>query len=421
MFLNQSASFTIGDTWVDGQETVDSIALRASWPQLRAANFSLESFYLVVSARTGASGGDRHAVSGVHVQHCPKATDLENWEGLRQPFTPPPASPPWSSLRTPLQQPATVISAARLGAISFGAALACTLGLLASAAAALQLLRRPAPQHKRAAALDEVVTPECGEALLYPEPSATPSAEQQPARRPSGEHMRWASSDGKQRRSSEAARGAEYDVVLLYRRIDGALVDSLYDKLRLSGLRVFKAVDGFLAGRPCDAELVRVMRATPVFGAIVTLPGLRSLAAAAAGRGNALLAELLLALCLRDAGAIRLIHPLLVGPETGDEAGWSSLLAEPSYEAALAALPDAPCAATVALVDAALRNAGAGTVPPHVAALTVQEVLARVLGGAPFALACQLQDLGLYLSRQYVPPIWDAVRGRLADARSSVE
>jgi hypothetical protein len=55
--------------------------------------------------------------------------------------------------------------------------------------------------------------------------------------------------------------------------------------------------------------------------------------------------------------------------------------------------------------------------PPHIAALSVREVLlgsaaapaATGVLSAPFALACTTADLGLYVSRQYAPPMWDAV------------
>ena len=401
---NASATYSIGRTWVDGVEVMDSIALRSNWPQLRAANISLESFYIVVSARTGAIGGDRHAVSGVRVQHCPDATDLENWSGLRQPHTPPPASPPWKSPPQPSQPPAAVRGTAQLGGISFGAALACTLGVLVSVAAVLHRRRQPTLEHKRTAALDEIIMPPpYDDAWLLPEPRDEPPAKQMASPRASSELQR----SGKHRTSSDAARIAEFDVFLSYRRTDALLVDSLFDKLRLTGLRVFKDVDGFLAGQPFDAELIRIMRATPVFAPVITLPSLRDLGAAASGC-DIVLAELLAALCLRDAGAIRLIHPLLVGPET--EAGWTSLLDEPAYNAAIAALPDASSAVTVALVDLALRRAGAAPLPPHIAALSVCEAVAGVLGATPFALACPLPDLGLYVSQQYVPPIRDALR-----------
>ena len=218
---------------------------------------------------------------------------------------------------------------------------------------------------------------------------------------------------------------SDFDVFLSYRRTDAVLVDSVHDKLRLAGLRVFKDVDGFLAGQPFDAQLVRIMRAAPVFAPVVTLASLQRLGGAATQR-DAFLAELLAALCLHDAGEVCLIHPLLVGRET--DGGWASLLEDPAYEAALAALPHTASAATVSLVDSALRSAGAAPMPAHIAALTVREVLlgraaapavAGVLGGAPFALACSAADLDLHISRQYAQPMWDTVHARMPAALNS--
>ena len=209
---------------------------------------------------------------------------------------------------------------------------------------------------------------------------------------------------------------------LSYRRADALLIDSIYDKLRLAGLRVFKDVEGFMAGRPFDAELVRIMmRGLPVFAPVFTLASLQRLGAAAT-KCDAFLAEMLVALCLREAGSGCLVHPLLVGAAT--KVGWTaSLLEDPAYDAALAALPDVTSAATVALVSAALCSAGAAPMPPHIAALTVREVVlgraaAPAVAGvldAPFVLACtssSTADLGLYISRQYAQPMWDAVRKR---------
>ena len=225
--------------------------------------------------------------------------------------------------------------------------------------------------------------------------------------------------------SEHLGQPTEFDVFLSYRRADARLVDSVYDKLRLAGLRVFRDVDGFLAGQPFDAQLVRVMRGAPVFAPVVTLASLQRLGGAAT-QCDAFLAELLVALRLRDTGDVRLIHPLLMGREVAG--GWASLQEEPAYEAALAALPDAASAATVALVDSALRSAGVAPMPAHIAALSVREVLlgraaapavGGVLGGAAFALACSAADLDLHISRQYAAPMWDAVRKRAPAALSS--
>ena len=216
--------------------------------------------------------------------------------------------------------------------------------------------------------------------------------------------------------------GAPSDVVafhafLSYRRADRRLVDSIHDKLRLTGLRVIKDVDGALAGKPFDAELLRTMRSVPVFAPVITLPSLQRLGSAAV-EADAFLAELLTALYLRDSGELCLIHPLLVGRDSGE--GWGNLLNDAAYHAAIAALPDAAPAATVALVQSTLRSAGLVLLPAHLATLTVREVLlgraaapavAGVLGDAPFTLSCAYVDLGLYLSRGYTPAIWQALQG----------
>ena len=84
--------------------------LSAYGPLVRAANVTLKRFYIVVSARTGVAGdlasSDRHAVSGVRVEcPTPNTITLENWDGFPQPFTPPPASPPWRPFMPPPPQP----------------------------------------------------------------------------------------------------------------------------------------------------------------------------------------------------------------------------------------------------------------------------------------------------------------------------
>ena len=388
--LDRRGQYAVRSVWVNGTETLSPYVLVTSYQaRMRAANVTLQSFYIVVSARTGGSDGlapsDRHAVSGVRVESTNGISQVENWAGLRQPYTPPRSSPLMAS---PPQQPmssqqatSVVSRSASLGAVSFGIAFFCTLALLLGATV---LLRRRADTPKELAA---VITHE-----------SVKSAVLQPAR-----HM-WANE-------------VEFHVFLSYRRSDSRLIDSIYDKLRLSGLRVFKDVDGSLAGKPFDSELIRIIYAAPVFAPVITLAGIQRLGAAAT-QPDVFLAELLVALWLRDAGDT-LVRPLLVGTET--EAGWASLFDEPGYDAALAALPDAASATTVALVDSALRSAGFSPLPPHIAALTVREVLlgrtavpafVGVLNSAPCALACAMPDLDLYIRRQYMPPIWEAVTER---------
>jgi hypothetical protein len=225
-----------------------------------------------------------------------------------------------------------------------------------------------------------------------------------------------------------AAQEPAFHAFLSYRRADWRLVDAVQDKLRLSGLRVFKDVDGAMTGRPFDVELLLAVRSARAFAPVVTLASLQRMAGvAASAEPDTSLAEWLAALYFRDAheeacgekgGArpVQLIHPLLVGallpPRDGYPARWSSLAAEPAYAAALAALPDAVPAATVAMVDGALRRALGRPLPPRFARLTVRDIvlgrveppLVGILSGSPFALECADEDLGLY------------IRGRFASA-----
>ena len=187
-----------------------------------------------------------------------------------------------------------------------------------------------------------------------------------------------------------------------------------------------------MAGRPFDVELLAAVRSARAFAPVVTLSSLQRLAGAAAAGAAAdtSLAEWLAALYFRDAEElprprpVRIIHPLLVGqleaPPTRERAHshWLSLRDDPAYAAALAALPDAVPAATVAMLDAALRRTAGAQLPPRFAALTVRQIvcgcddaqapcgrLAGILSGAPFALACSEDDLGLYIGRRYAPAL----------------
>ena len=398
--------FVIGNVWVNGSSTLSPYAMLSAYgPLMRAANVTLKRFYIVVSARTGVAGdmapSDRHAVSAVRVEcPTPNTLTLENWDGFRQPFTPPPASPPWQPFVPPPPQPPqalqqlTVVTS--FGGLSFVVAFACTLAFFLLAGAML-LLRRSDPENKHVA-LEIITASKSDKAWLPPAPPAIQLA---------------------------SAMTTGCHVFLSYLRTDARLGDSLHDKLRLAGLHVFK--DNFLAGQQLDAELICIMRATPVFAPLMTLSCLQQLSTAATmQQSDPILALLLVAFCLRENGELRLIHPLLVGAASED--GWTSILDDPAYGSALAALPDAIPAATTAVVASALRRAGAPPMPPHIAALTVREVLlgraasqqegrlavAGVLSGAPFVLACSQHHLGLYVSHQFVPPIWETV-SKLAD------
>ncbi len=96
---------------------------------------------------------------------------------------------------------------------------------------------------------------------------------------------------------------------------------------------------------------------------------------------------------------------LLRSEEQAQAARWASLVGAPGYDAALAALPDAVPTATTALVDSALRRALGAPLPPAFAVLTVRQIVLGILSGDPFVLACAHDDLGLYVTGKYAPPI----------------
>jgi hypothetical protein len=371
---------------VDGHELLDPSALMRA--QLRGKNATLPSFYVVVAAGTGAAALDAHAVSGLRFECRPWVHDkfwIENWDGVLQPFTPPPAGrvgrpPPPAAAAT------TRVTPAALGAVSFATAFCATLALLALAAAAW---------HRNSGVL-----PERSE---FGEGDATPEA------------------------PAPYRHTVRLDVFLSYRRADWLLVDAVQDKLTLCGLRVFKDVDGRMAGRPFDEELLLAVRSAAVFAPVLALPSLQRMAGAAtSAQPDTSLAEWLAALYFRDAskhrGCALLIHPLLVGPalprseEQAQTARWASLVGAPGYDAALAALPDAVPTATTALVDSALRRALGAPLPPAFAALTVRQIVLGILSGDPFVLACAHDDLGLYVTGKYAPPILRHLRLQSDDA-----
>jgi hypothetical protein len=407
--------------WLDGTQLLDSSVL----PHAVRASATLREFYIVVSARTGSASMDVHAISGLRLE-CPrKDSDLAsgwiiNWAGLRQPLTPPPFGwpPPPTKAAAPgaaagADLPRSTVSM-RAAALSCLAAFVTSLSLASLAAAAWHCRRHPRAQ------------PQAAEYLLCyraAQPQLNLADEQQTTAPPP--------LATKHHTASEVPPPA-FHAFLSYRRADWRIVDAVHDKLRLAGVRVFKDVDGQMAGRPFDVELLLAVHSAAAFAPVVTLASLQRLAGAAAAGAEAdtSLAEWLAALYFRDAEeaqqhrSVRLIHPLLVGqlaPPTRERAHahhWLSLRDEPAYAAALAALPAATPAATVAMVDGALRRALGRSLPPRFACLTVRQIvcgcddeqapcgrLAGILSGAPFALECAEDDLGLYVQRRYAPAL----------------
>jgi hypothetical protein len=392
--------------WLDGSLLLDSSLL----PSAQRNATTLRDFYVVVSARTGGTALDAHAISGLRLD-CLQHDGFEgnkgfmnwivNWEGLRQPLTPPPfGRPPPPASAPPLRGSSDggVMAGAAVAAVSTGVFMG-TLALMSLAAAAWHGRREHAPSAGGCAA-EEAAQQQAS--LLQPPQPAMP----EPA----------------------------FHAFLSHRRADWRIADAVHDKLRLAGLRVFvRDADGAMARWPFDVgQLLLAVRSAPVFAPVVTLESLQRLAGAAtAAEPDASLAEWLAALYFRDAEqaqnrCVRLIHPLLVGklvPPTheGASAQWLNLKDDPAYAQALAALPDAVPAATVALVDAALRRTAGAPLPARFAQLTVRQIvcgcdeppprrLAGVLSGEPFALECAQADLDLHIGGRYAPAL---LRGAL--------
>jgi hypothetical protein len=132
--------------FVDGAQLLDASGLPRAVRMTAALS---DAFYIVVSARSSAAGMDVHAISGLHLD-CPALQPdvllsdwgtvfsawIVNWDGLRQPLTPPPFSrpaPPHAA-RMPPAPPASggggggATSAAALGAASAAAAFCANAG-----------------------------------------------------------------------------------------------------------------------------------------------------------------------------------------------------------------------------------------------------------------------------------------------------
>jgi len=408
--------------WADGVMMVDaSIMYGLNAKALRLSNTTLDQFYVVVSARTGAASSDGHAISGLRVECRPAANTaafVENWDGLRQPL---PASPPPGAPSTPPAPPwrATVLQnrpATQLACASFAFAFLAAAVVLGCACVARHVApalaegpggpkegcdveEADAPLLSAAAASD-AAKPAPGALVALPQPQPAP------------------------RFVPDAAQLDSFDVFLSYRRMDYRLADAVHDKLRLCGLRVFKDIDGRMAGTPFGIELLRAIRAAPVFAPVVNLHSLQRMARAAEPGADVdtTLGECLTALYFRATGDVRLIHPLLTGPEQQPAADakpskrperWPCVMQERAYEDALAALPDAVAVATHASVSASLRAAFGHALPPEFEALTVREIMCGRGGDAPrpgvlscttFAVDCLPDDLGLYIRNRYAPP-----------------
>ena len=350
----------------------------------------MRSFFVVASAITSARGSDQHLVSKLEFSCELTALNVhpENWDGYRQPFAPPPRLPLPSPPVT--LQPASATSPSLSAAAGFGAAFVVTTVVLAAAAIVARVLK---PRQHKSAATEETIEL-CAEGK-------------------SGWHHSLAMD------AADEAAGHDFDVFLSYRRVDYRLADTLHDKLRLSGLRVFKDVAGRMAGSPFNTELIRAIRSAPVFAPVVTLDSLQRMAAdAEIDIADVTLAEWMAALHFRASGHVRLISPLLAGPTPplagpGEEQQrYQSLLRDARYALALDALPDAPSAATTRAVEAALRACSEAPLSAEEAAMSIRDIVSGptgLLSGPVFAVDCLPDDLGLYIGSRYAPRMLQVV------------
>jgi hypothetical protein len=216
-----------------------------------------------------------------------------------------------------------------------------------------------------------------------------------------------------------------FDVFLSYRRLDGRLVDAVQDKLLLNALRVFKDVNGHMAGRPFDVELFRVIRDSAVFAPVLTIEGMRRLAALTPDVADFTLAEYVTALYFFDAGDIPLVYPLAVGAESTNAQGkpeWDKLFESPQFKQYRDALPEFVPTATLKLVNSVFLKILGHPLPEPFCTLTVREVMLGRVGDATqpqlpglfsfdlYFLMCLQEDLALHIEGRFARNIRAALQ-----------
>ena len=369
-------------------------------------NVTLSRFYIVASARSPAASApvDGHAVAGVRVECVRMTRNLDEggdetgdmWihsSGFRQPLTPPPASRLKSSPPSPppsarMQSPTPVerSSVAAIGAAAFALTMLLTLALIALCTCAAHRWRAAAVRPPRTAVYD------CAEVVAL-----TPGADDDPS-------------------SLLSPQLHFFDAFLSYLRADWRLVDAIQDKLALRGVRAFKDVDGHLAGRPFDEELLRAVAGAMTFAPVVTRENVRRMAALRRDSvADTSLAEWLAALYFTSPGGavaqghavrVRSILPIMAGvhlPEPPDlkSGRWAPLREDPEYATALAQLCNEPAGATSALLDATLRRVMGVPLPAAFAAMSVRAVVLSVLEREEaFELTCTDEQFGLYVNER---------------------
>jgi hypothetical protein len=385
-------------------------------------------FYVLAAARTSGGTDDAHSLARVSLDCAPAG-----WRpDAHAPWLPPVAPPPAAG-GAPKRATAAASMGGAVGALAGGAALAlATLLLLRRRRAARRLADKVAsgPLLPLDASGIELVTQDAAAAvrrtnswtLVRPEPGpAAFSTLGAPPPPPAAEGVE---EPGGGTVPSAALRTFGFDVFLSYRRLDGRLVDAVQDKLLLNKLRVFKDVNGHMAGRPFDVELFRVIRDSAVFAPVLTLEGMRRLAALTPDVADFTLAEYVTALYFFEAGDIPLVYPLAVGAESLNAQGkpeWDKLFDSVQFKAYRDRLPDVVPTATLNLVNSVFLKILGHSLPDTFRTLTVREVMLGRAGDAErqaipglfsfdlFFLMCLQEDLTLHIEGRFAKNIRSAL------------
>ena len=392
----------------------------------RRAALLPKRFFVVAGARTSGGTDDEHSLGGVRIDCAPSS-----WAPrVQRPWRPPAPPPGAAAVRRP---------SAKSGGTFWGAlALLVGLGALVAALAKVRRRRREAAAPAKAPGVLYVTTASRAARSwerLEEAPGSSTDLEGQagsdsplrelvsvmpppaPPDALSGEGS-TAGTDGGNYASAKlgGATAFVFDVFLSYRRLDSRLVDAVQDKLLLNRLRVFKDVNGHMAGRPFDVELFRVIRDSAVFAPVITLEGMRRLALLRPDQADFTLAEYITALYFFEAGDIPLVYPLAVGAETYNGQGkaeWDKLFDNAMFKTYREELPEIVPTATLNLVNGVFLKILGHSLPAQFMTLTIREVMLGRLGDARtpalaglfsfdlYFLMCLQEDLSLHIEGRF--------------------
>ena len=447
--LGPTAWFRHGD-WMALQLLVPTAA-NAAWSPLvyvggaltlanRRAALLPRRFFVLAAARTSGGTDDEHSVASVRLDCAPLGWAPDPHAPWRTPSPAPPATAPGHR-------------GGASGAATFGGALAFLIGVAALLGGGVVYMRR---RRRRVMATDGAGAPpfksnsgdlyvtasrswerleeapaDAEAQLAYSRASIMPPASPTDALSVDFAAANGSGNAGAQYAPASAALGGAtafvFDVFLSYRRLDGRLVDAVQDKLLLNRLRVFKDVNGHMAGRPFDVELFRVIRDSAVFAPVITLEGMRRLALLRPDQADFTLAEYITALYFFEAGDIPLVYPLAVGGESVNSQGkaeWDKLFDNPVFKTYRDELPDIVPTATLNLVNGVFLKILGHALPAQFTTLTIREVMLGRTGDASnpalaglfsfdlYFLMCLQEDLSLHIEGRFARNI----RAALAQA-----